>query len=167
MCIEQTCQFIYKYYKDNNHIIIPELYKVSNPLLESDAIVFFGSIRWGQTNGFYQKLIERLTWLENRHATLGESNILKDIDCGVISVGHNWNGKEAVEHEKEVLKFFGFKTPKELFWSYQWTQDKFEESKKGYNQDFKDFGKEFFEMIKESIIKFRDYFQSFHHPKKG
>jgi hypothetical protein len=26
----------------------------------------------------------RLTWLENRHATLGESNLLKDKEVGVI-----------------------------------------------------------------------------------
>ena len=56
-----------------------ELWKISKPLLESDAVVFFGSVRWGQANAIYSRLIERLTWLENRHTTLGESNILKDI----------------------------------------------------------------------------------------
>jgi multimeric flavodoxin WrbA len=134
-----------------------ELYKVVNELLESDAIVFFGSIRWGKMNAVYAKLIERLTWLENRHTTLGESNIIKDIDCGVISVGHNWNGTEAIKHEKEVLEFFGFKTPKELFWSYQWTENAKDETKSGYNKDRKDFDKEFFDIVKESIIRFRDF----------
>lgn len=134
-----------------------ELYKVVNDLLDSDAVVFFGSIRWGKMNAVYAKLVERLTWLENRHTTLGESNILKDIDVGVISVGHNWNGEEAIKHEKEVLGFFGFKTPKELFWSYQWTQDKLDESKSGYNRDMKDFQKTFFDMIRENIIKFKNF----------
>jgi multimeric flavodoxin WrbA len=135
-----------------------ELYKVVNDLLDSDAVVFFGSIRWGKMNAVYSKLVERLTWLENRHATLNESNILKDIDCGVISVGHNWNGEEAIKHEKKVLEFFGFKTPKELFWSYQWTENEKDETKSGYNKDIKDFDKEFFDIVKESIIRFRDYF---------
>jgi multimeric flavodoxin WrbA len=136
-----------------------ELYKVVNELLESEAVVFFGSIRWGKMNAVYGKLVERLTWIENRHTTLGEKNIVEDIDVGVISVGHNWNGEEAIKHEKDVLSFFGFKTPKELFWSYQWTDNKLEETKKGYKQDFIDFNKEFFDIIKESIITFRNYFR--------
>jgi multimeric flavodoxin WrbA len=137
-----------------------ELYKISNELLESDAVVFFGSIRWGKMNAVYGKLIERLTWLENRHTSLGESNIIKDIDSGVISVGHNWNGEEAVKHEREVLDFFGFKTPKELSWSHQWTNDKSEESLSGYKKDMVDFQKTFIEIVKENIIKFRDFLTS-------
>jgi hypothetical protein len=69
-----------------------ELWKISKELLESDAVIFFSSVRWGQANMFYQKLIERLTWLENRHTTLGESNIIKDIQSGFICVGQNWKG---------------------------------------------------------------------------
>jgi len=134
-----------------------ELYKVVNELLDSDTVVFFGSIRWGKMNAVYGKLVERLTWLENRHATLGESNIIKDIDCGIISVGHNWNGEEAVKHEMKVLEFFGFKTPKELFWSYQWTENSKDETKSGYKQDLKDFNKIFFNFIKESIITFKNF----------
>lgn len=136
-----------------------ELWKVSKVLLESDAVVFFGSIRWGKMNAIYAKLIERLTWLENRHSTLGESNIIKDIDAGIITVGHNWNGKEAVELEKKVLEFFGFKVPKDLSWSYQWTQDSKDETKAGYKQDIKDFEKEFdfIKLVKESILKFKEF----------
>lgn len=137
-----------------------ELYKVVNELLDSDAVVFFGSIRWGKMNAVYGKLVERLTWLENRHTTLGEKNIVQNIDVGVISVGHNWNGSEAVKHEKEVLGFFGFKTPSELFWSYQWTDNPKEETKTGYNKDIKDFQKTFFETIKESVMKFGQFFKS-------
>jgi multimeric flavodoxin WrbA len=76
-----------------------EMYKVANLILESD-IIFFGSIRWGKMNAIYAELIERLTWLENRHATLGESNLLKDKEVGVI-IGHNWNGAEAIKIEKK------------------------------------------------------------------
>jgi multimeric flavodoxin WrbA len=60
------------------------MYKVANLILESDIIIFFGSIRWGKMNAIYAELIERLTWLENRHATLGESNLLKDKEVGVM-----------------------------------------------------------------------------------
>ena len=136
-----------------------ELWKVSKELLESDAVVFFGSIRWGKMNAMYAKLIERLTWLENRHTTLGESNIIKDIDCGVISVGHNWNGKEAIDLEKRILTFFGFKVPDELSWSYQWTEDCENETQSGYKKDPIDFEKDFsfIKLVKESIIKFKDF----------
>ncbi|MBD3807947.1 MAG: flavodoxin family protein, partial [Epsilonproteobacteria bacterium] len=57
-----------------------ELWKISKELFESDCIVFFGSVRWGQMNSEYQKLIERLTWIENRHTTLGEDNVVQNID---------------------------------------------------------------------------------------
>jgi len=136
-----------------------ELWKISKELLESDCVVFFGSIRWGKMNAMYAKLIERLTWLENRHTTLGESNIIKNIDCGIISVGHNWNGKEAIELENKILTFFGFNVPNELSWSYQWTEDYKDESQAGYKQDPKDFEKEFsfIQLIRESIIKFKDF----------
>ena len=136
-----------------------ELWKVSKDLLESDAVIFFGSIRWGKMNAMYAKLLERLTWLENRHSTLGESNIIKDIESGIISVGHNWNGKEAIELEKRILTFFGFKVPDELSWSYQWTKDYEDESQKGYKQDPIDFEKnfDFITLVKESIIKFKDF----------
>jgi len=54
-----------------------ELWKISKELFESDAVLFFGSIRWGQMNAIYQNLIERLTWLENRHTTLGRCRYTK------------------------------------------------------------------------------------------
>jgi multimeric flavodoxin WrbA len=134
-----------------------ELYKVANELLTADAVIFFGSIRWGKMNAVYARLVERLTWLENRHTTLKESNIIKDIEAGVISVGHNWNGDEAIKLEKEVLGFFGFKTPKELYWSYQWTKETSDESAAGYKKDPKDFEKEFTDKLNEAIKKFKDF----------
>jgi multimeric flavodoxin WrbA len=109
-----------------------ELWKISKELLQSNAVVFFGSVRWGQANGIYQKLIERLTWLESRHSTLQESNILKNIDAGVIFVGHNWNGKEVLETQKQVLKFFGFNVPNSLSWHWQFLNNPKEESLKSY-----------------------------------
>jgi len=126
-----------------------ELWKISKELFESDAVIFWGSVRWGQMNSEYQKLIERLTWLENRHTSLRETNLLENIDCGVISVGHNWNGKEAIELEKKVLTFFGFNVVDNLCWSYQWTNDYKDESLKGYRNDSKDFKKIIVDLFKK------------------
>jgi multimeric flavodoxin WrbA len=136
-----------------------ELYKVANAILDSDIIIFFGSIRWGKMNSIYAQLIERLTWLENRHSTLGESNLLKDKEAGIVATGHNWNGKETIKLETEVLSFFGFKTPEVLSFNWQWTDNKNDESKKGYLESFGDFLKEmdFIESLKESIRKFKEW----------
>lgn len=118
-----------------------ELWKITKPLFESDCIVFFGSVRWGQANSVYQKIIERLCWIENRHSTLKEENVVKDIDAGCILTGHNFNGSNVIELQKQVLKFYGFKTPEELFWNRQWTNDASEESQEGYKKDYQDFNK--------------------------
>ena len=136
-----------------------EMYKVANAIFDADIVIFFGSIRWGKMNSIYGELVERLTWLENRHNTLRESNLLKNKEVGVIAVGHNWNGEESVKLEKQVLGFFGFKTPDVLSFNWQWTKDKFDESKKGYLEDFGDFLREFdfVESLKESIIKFKEW----------
>jgi multimeric flavodoxin WrbA len=136
-----------------------EMYKVANAIFESDIVIFFGSIRWGKLNATYTQLIERLTWLENRHASLGESNLLKDKEAGVIAVGHNWNGKEAVNLERQVLQFFGFKTPAVLTFNWQWTSDKYDESLAGYKRDFPDFLKnfKFSEALYESVMKFKNW----------
>ncbi len=132
-----------------------ELYKVANAIFAADAVVFFGSVRWGQTNGYYQKLIERLTWLENRWASLGEKNILAGKDAGFIFVGQNWNGKNVVATQKQVLKFFGFNTPDVLFFNWQYTNDAYEESLESYKRAITAFEKFFgIDMIKfDKIIK--------------
>ena len=116
-----------------------ELWKVSKELFESDAVIFFSSVRWGQTNMFYQNLIERLTWIENRHSTLGESNIVKDIESGFICVGQNWNGEEVTEIQKEVHKFYGFDVNDNLYWNWQYTKNKNDESNSSYKKSHKKF----------------------------
>ena len=120
-----------------------ELWKITKDLFESDAVVFFGSVRWGQVNAFYQKLIERLTWIENRHTTLGEDNIVKDIDAGFICTGQNWNGQDVVGIQKQVHAFFGFKTPSELYWNWQFTKDENDESQRSYKASYAAFDKDF------------------------
>jgi multimeric flavodoxin WrbA len=120
-----------------------ELWKISKELFESDAVLFFSSVRWGQTNMHYQNLIERLTWLENRHATLKENNIIKDINSGFICVGQNWNGKNVVETQKKVHQFFGFKPNNRLYWNWQYTDDVKDETKISYQKSHKTFIKDF------------------------
>ena len=112
-------------------------------------------------NAIYTQLIERLTLLENRHTTLGEDNILKDKETGVIAIGQNWNGKEAVKLEKEVLSFFGFKTPYVLSFNWQFTSDENDESKSSYKKAYSKFMNyfNFVETLKEGIIKFKEYFK--------
>ena len=90
-------------------------------------------------NGYYQKLIERLTWLENRHCTLGESNLLQDISAGVIVLGHNWGREEVMSTQKKVLEFFGFDVRNELIWSWEYTEDSKDETLSGYKKAVKNF----------------------------
>ena len=120
-----------------------ELWKISKPLFESDCVVFFASIRWGQANSIYQKLIERLTWIENRHTTLKEENIVKNIDAGFVGIGHNWNDQNVVNTQKEVFKFFGFKVPEQLSFCWQYTTNSHDESADHYKNDPKVFEKVF------------------------
>lgn len=120
-----------------------ELWKISKPLFESSTVIFFVSVRWGQTNMFYQKLIERLTWIENRHATLGEDNIVKDIEAGIVLLGQNYNGKAVLSNQKKVLEFFGFKVPEVLSFNWQYTSDINDESLSSYKAAIKVFAKVF------------------------
>ena len=120
-----------------------ELWKISKELFESDAVIFFSSVRWGQANMFYQNLIERLTWLENRHTTLGESNIIKDIQSGFICVGQNWNGLDVVDTQKRVHYYYGFKPNDNFYWNWQFTNKVSDETQKSYKEAFPKFVEKF------------------------
>ena len=120
-----------------------ELWKLATPLLDAEVVLFFVSVRWGQTNAIYQKLIERLNWLENRWTTLNESNILKDKDAGIVIVGHNWNGDNILNTQKQVLSFYGFNVPESYSFNWQWTTDSSDETETGYRKEPKDFAIDF------------------------
>jgi multimeric flavodoxin WrbA len=119
-----------------------ELWKISKELFESDAVIFFSSIRWGQANMYYQNLIERLNWLENRHTTLGESNIIENIETGFICVGQNWNGENVTETQKKVHEFYGFNPNSDLYWNWQYTKDETDETKESYKKAYDKFIKD-------------------------
>jgi multimeric flavodoxin WrbA len=132
-----------------------ELWKVSKELFESEAVIFFISVRWGQANAFYQKLIERLNWIENRHTTLGEDNIVANIDAGCVIIGQNWNGEQVLETQKQVYEFYGFNVPDEICFYWQYTQDSNDETQESYKDAPKTFGKEFeisITKLKESLV---------------
>ena len=120
-----------------------ELWKVSKPLFEADAIVFFVSVRWGQANSIYQKLIERLNWIENRHTTLEEDNIIEGKEAGIVVIGQNWNGTAVLDTQKKVLDFYGFNVPDELSFSWQYTDDALDETQESYKKAPEAFAKAF------------------------
>jgi len=109
-----------------------ELWKISKELFEADAVIFFVSVRWGQTNSIYQTLIERLNWIENRHTTLEQDNIIEGKVAGLIVVGQNWNGSQVIDTQKKVLSFYGFEVPEQLTFNWQYTDNAKDETQKSY-----------------------------------
>jgi hypothetical protein len=121
-----------------------ELWMVSKKLFESDCVVFFASVRWGSANMFYQKLIERLNWINNRYIPYGESNIIKDTGSGFIIVGQHAYGKEIVNLQHDNHEYYGFKTNKKLYWNWNAEDIKFDdETLEGYIESYPEFLEEF------------------------
>jgi hypothetical protein len=119
-----------------------ELYKVSRELFKAQAVVFFVSVRWGQTNSVYQRLFERLSWIENRVTSLGERPIrqLQKLEAGMVLFGQNWNDEQVLNTQKQNLKWFGWKTPAALSFNWQFTRDADEESPESYLAAVEEFG---------------------------
>jgi len=115
-------------YKDD------ELWKIANEIYESDVIIFFASNRWGNPNAIYQKLIERLDWIESSYTTYGGPNTIKNKKAGMVLLGQNWRVQESLEVQQQVLEFFGFQTPEELFMGWQFTRDTLDEEQKSYQE---------------------------------
>ena len=111
-----------------------ELWKISKKLFEYDTVMFFASVRWGQTNSIYQKLIERLTWIQNRHETLGDINTVKGKKAGFICIGQNYGGAQIAELQHKVLDYYGFDAPDNLFWNWQYTDDESDDTAESYEK---------------------------------
>jgi hypothetical protein len=105
-------------------------------------VIFFTSVRRGQTNEMHQKLIERLTRIENRHTTLGEESIIKNIEAGIIAIGHNRNNELTIQTQKKVLRMFGFEVPKHLSRGRTFT-DMNDETQTSYQKATEQFEKDF------------------------
>ena len=123
----------------NNHD--DQLYKVSRELFRSQVVIFFVSVRWGQANSVYQRLFERLSWIENRTSSLGEKPIpqLKKLKAGIILFGHNWNDEQVLQTQKKNFKWFGWETPETLSFKWQYTDNEEVESLKSYLDAVKEF----------------------------
>lgn len=109
-----------------------ELYKIANAIYASQAVIFFGSQRWGSVNAIYQKVIERLDWMENMHSTLGEKSTIDNIMAGLVVIGQNWQVDQSLTTQRKVLEFFGFQVSEELYMGWQYTRDVNDESPEAY-----------------------------------
>lgn len=115
-------------YKDD------EIWKIANEIYTCDAVIFFASNRWGNPNAIYQKLIERLDWIESSHSTYNGPNTIKNMKAGMVLLGQNWRVQESLEVQQQVLNFFGWETPNELFMGWQFTRDTDDEELKSYQE---------------------------------
>ena len=129
-------------YKDD------ELWKIANEIYESDVIIFFVSNRWGNPNAIYQKLIERLDWIESSYTTYNGPNTIKNKKAGMVLLGQNWRVQESLEVQQQVLEFFGFQTPEELFMGWQFTRDTMDEEQNSYQEAPNTFGEQWHNRIK-------------------
>jgi multimeric flavodoxin WrbA len=121
-----------------------ELWKISKELFESDCVVFFASVRWGSANMFYQKLIERLNWINNRYIPLGESNIIKNIGSGFICIGQHDDAEKVCAVQKDCHDYYGFKVNDKLYWYWMAEDIDFdEETLEGYLESYPEFFEEF------------------------
>jgi hypothetical protein len=118
-----------------------ELWKITKVLFKSKVVVFFASVRWGQANSVYQRLYERLSWIENRFTTLKENPIPEISNCevGIILFGQNWRGNEVLETQKQNFRWFGFQVPDELSFNWQYTSDADDEKQESYEDALKKF----------------------------
>ena len=121
-----------------------ELWKISRELFESDCVVFFASVRWGAANMFYQKLIERLNWINNRYIPYGEKNIIKDISSGFIIIGQHKYGDDITKVQLNNHDYYGFKVNDKLYW--HWNAENVEyddETLEGYIESYPEFFEDF------------------------
>ena len=121
-----------------------ELWKISKELFESDCVVFFASVRWGAANMFYQKLIERLNWINNRFIPYGEENIIKNISSGFIIIGQHKYGDDITELQYNNHEYYGFDVNKELYWNWNAEDIEFDdETLQGYLDSYPEFFDDF------------------------
>ena len=130
-----------------------ELWKISRELFQSDCVVFFASVRWGAANMFYQKLIERLNWINNRYIPYGEKNIIKDISSGFIIIGQHKYGDDITKVQLNNHDYYGFKVNDKLYW--HWNAENVEyddETLEGYIESYPEFFEDFQIQFKNRLI---------------
>jgi len=121
-----------------------ELWKISRELFQSDCVVFFASVRWGQANMYYQKLIERLNWINNRFVPLKEDNVVENIESGMIVIGQIWGAEDICKNQMDMHDYFGLRVNPALYWYWQAEDGNFdEETLRGYLESYPKFYSEF------------------------
>ena len=113
-----------------------QLFRVSRALFASKVVIFFASVRWGQTDSVYQRLFERLSWIENRVSTLGEAPIsqLAGLEAGMVLFGHNWLDAQVLRTQQQNFAWFGWRVPAALSFAWQFTAHPEVESAASYER---------------------------------
>ena len=57
----------------------------------------------------------------------------------MILLGQNWRVQESLEVQQQVLNFFGFDTPDELYLGWQFTRDVMDEEQASYQESANSF----------------------------
>lgn len=84
----------------------------------ADIVIFGTSVRWESHSAILQKIIERMTTLQNRDVVYGERNPLQDKRCGVVVTGHNSMAQNVAAHLLRVFEWLGFTT--NIFYQIVW-----------------------------------------------
>lgn len=74
----------------------------------ADCVVFGTSVRWESHSAILQKIIERMTTLQNRNVVYCEPNPLNKKRCGVVVTGHNSMAQKVAAHLLRVFEWLGF-----------------------------------------------------------
>lgn len=80
----------------------------------ADIVLFSTSVRWMSHSALFQKIIERLNTLENRHSVYNEKHPLANKKAGVIVIGQHYQSQQVASHLCEVLSQLGFITDSSL-----------------------------------------------------
>lgn len=89
----------------------------------ADLILLSTSTRWMNHSSLMQKIIERLDTYENRVASFGEENPLKNKFCGVIVTGQHYQTQKVAENLQNVMRYIGFNVPLDSALVWQNTLD--------------------------------------------
>ena len=89
----------------------------------ADLVLFSTSTRWMSHSSLMQKIIERMDTFENRAASFGEENPLKNKFCGVVVTGQHYQTQKVAENLQTVMRFMGFKVPVDSALVWQNTLD--------------------------------------------
>lgn len=88
-----------------------------------DLVIWGTSVRWGSHSALMQKIIERMTNIENRVVVYGEENYVKGKKCGVVVTGNNYESDSVANHLAQQLGWFGFDTNPGRTFTWQKSQD--------------------------------------------